>query len=238
LSNGETRRLMIAEALLKQPLLLLMDNPFIGLDKETRPVLRTLLQEIKERGTTVVMATSAREIPETTTGVLYLENRSVVFKGSREEFENSDIGIENPADSWEPNQELLNRIYKRSPLQQSNFEYAVQLRNVNVRSGGKSILKDIDWEVKKGEKWALIGHNGAGKSTLLSLLNGDHPQAYANDIRLFDRKKGSGESIWELKRRIGYMSPEMHQYFKGEARVIEVVLSGLYDVMRFQRSKA
>lgn len=238
LSNGETRRLMIAEALLEQPVLLLMDNPFVGLDKETRPILRDLLHEIREKGTSVVMATSPREIPETITNVLYLKDRKVIFNGSIQKFQQADIEIDNLQTQWKPDEELLSLIEAQSRQSKTNFEYAIKLKNIHVRSGGRSILEDIDWEVKKGEKWALVGHNGAGKSTLLSLINGDHPQAYANDIQLFDRKRGSGESIWELKQRIGYMSPEMHQFFKGNASVIEVVLSGLYDVMHFQLSRA
>jgi molybdate transport system ATP-binding protein len=86
-----------------------------------------------------------------------------------------------------------------------------------------------------GEKWALLGPNGSGKSTLLSLINGDNPQAYANDITLFDRKKGSGESIWEIKRQIGYVSPELHAYFPKSATCFEAVVSGFGDTTRLQR---
>lgn len=81
------------------------------------------------------------------------------------------------------------------------------MKDVTVQYGDKIILDHINWEVKKGEQWALIGHNGAGKSTLLSLINGDNPQAYSNEIYLFDQRRGSGESIWDIKRKIGYISP-------------------------------
>lgn len=238
LSNGETRRLMIAKALLEQPLLLLMDNPFIGLDHATRPILNSLLEEIREKGTTIVMATSPREIPESITKIIYLKNREIAFQGSKAEFEKLHIDFYKTNTEWQPDEELLEKIRVESPFQDTNYKYAAQLNHVNIKSGGKEILKDINWTIKNGEKWALVGHNGAGKSTLLSLLNGDHPQAYANDIYIFDKKKGSGESIWELKRRIGYISPEMHQFFKGKMTVIEVVLSGLSDVMFFRFSKA
>ena len=91
------------------------------------------------------------------------------------------------------------------------------MNKVQVTIGGKQILKDIDWQVKPGEQWALLGHNGAGKTTLLSLVTADNPQGYTNDLVLFDRKRGSGESIWDIKNRIGFVSPELHLYFlRGE----------------------
>jgi molybdate transport system ATP-binding protein len=101
--------------------------------------------------------------------------------------------------------------------------------NVNVQYGDRSILKNISWEVKKGERWSISGPNGAGKSTLLSLITGDNTKAYANEIYLFDKRRGSGESIWDIKKKIGYVSPEMHVYFDYTATCFETVASGLFD---------
>jgi molybdate transport system ATP-binding protein len=103
--------------------------------------------------------------------------------------------------------------------------------NLSVNYNNRNILDNINWEVKKGECWNVSGHNGSGKSTLLSLVNGDNPQAFANEIYLFDRKKGSGESIWDIKRQIGYVSPELHHYFDSAASCYEVVASGLFDTI-------
>lgn len=239
LSNGETRRLMIAKALLEQPVLLLMDNPFIGLDVETRPVLEKLLNTIIQKGTAVVMATSMREIPEAVTHIAYLKKGKVLYSGTKSGFlSRQKQYIKGEEHCWTPDADILSEIKKNAPRQSHEFERAISLKNTGVKSGGKIILQDINWEVYKGDKWALVGHNGAGKSTLLSLINGDHPQAYANDISIFDQQKGGGETIWDLKRRIGYVSPEMHQYFKADATVIEVVLSGLHDTMYFKLLRA
>lgn len=90
-------------------------------------------------------------------------------------------------------------------------------------------MKDLDWTVKCGEKWALSGENGSGKSTLLSLVCADNPQSYACDITLFGRKRGSGESIWEIKKHIGYVSPEMHRAYLKNLPAIDIVASGLHD---------
>jgi molybdate transport system ATP-binding protein len=103
--------------------------------------------------------------------------------------------------------------------------------DVAVIYGGKPILKDINWVVNRGEKWNISGSNGAGKSTLLSLITADNPQAYANEIYLFDKKRGSGESIWDIKKLIGFISPEMHLYFEHVATVFETIASGLFDTI-------
>jgi molybdate transport system ATP-binding protein len=109
------------------------------------------------------------------------------------------------------------------------FEVAVKMQKVQINYGSKTILHDFTWEVLKGERWAIKGPNGAGKSTLISLITADNPQAYSQDITLFDRKRGSGESIWDIKRKIGYVSPELHLYFKEGGSCFSVVASGLFD---------
>ncbi|MGH2647015.1 MAG: ABC transporter ATP-binding protein, partial [Ginsengibacter sp.] len=103
--------------------------------------------------------------------------------------------------------------------------------DTNVTYNNRKILDHINWEVNKGECWSVSGHNGSGKSTLLSLITGDNPQAFANEIYLFDRKKGSGESIWDIKQKIGYVSPELHHYFESSCSCFEVVASGLFDTI-------
>ena len=111
----------------------------------------------------------------------------------------------------------------------SLHEVTLRMEHVKIRYGSRTILKDLDWEIKNGEKWALFGPNGAGKSTLLSLVYADNPQSYANTLYLFDRKRGSGESIWDIKKRIGYVSPEMHLYYKENVPTLNIVGSGFFD---------
>jgi len=103
--------------------------------------------------------------------------------------------------------------------------------NVTIKYGEKIILQAINWEVKKGECWSISGPNGAGKSTLLSLVTADNPQAYANELYLFDQRRGSGESIWDIKRRIGFVSPELHLYFDRGTSCFDVIASGLFDTI-------
>lgn len=117
----------------------------------------------------------------------------------------------------------------------SGFENAVVMKDVSIRYFQRIILKDIQWTIKKGEKWALLGPNGSGKSTLLSLIYADNPQGYANNITLFDRKRGSGESIWDIKKEIGYVSPEMHLFYLKNVPAIDIVGSGFFDTIGLYR---
>jgi molybdate transport system ATP-binding protein len=110
-------------------------------------------------------------------------------------------------------------------------EEVIRFNQVSIRYGDRTILKDLDWTVRKGEHWSLSGQNGSGKSTLLSLVCADNPQGYACDISLFGHKRGSGESIWDIKRHIGYVSPEMHRSYKQNIPAIQIVASGLKDTI-------
>jgi molybdate transport system ATP-binding protein len=131
--------------------------------------------------------------------------------------------------SSEIDERELRDLIGRKPVEP--FDFIVRMNSVNIRYGDAVILKDVNWTIRQGERWALVGANGSGKSTLLSLINGDNPQAYANDILLFDRKRGSGESIWDIKKKIGFVSPELFQYFPSSMTCIQVVESGFYDTL-------
>jgi molybdate transport system ATP-binding protein len=210
LSNGETRRVLLTYALLKSPRVLLLDNPFMGLDVASREQLHGLLNNIILSGIVLIISTSIREIPSGITHVLNLD----------ETFE--DI---NP----KPKSPKLHTASQQFSVVQADFLYAVSMRNIQVRYGNIEILKNINWAVKRGEKWAVLGPNGSGKSTLLSLITADNPQGYANDYDLFDKKRGTGESIWDIKKRIGYVSPELQSYFPRHYSCFQVVASGLYE---------
>ncbi len=227
LSNGETKRLLLAAALLKNPVLLLLDNPLVGLDVQTRAEFDSILNEIIASGITVIMATSPCEISAGVTDIVVLNNGTIVQQVPKEQFKGAlfaDNRIDNIGiDQLKP---LLN-VNSNKTL----FQYIVKMNNVHVRYDEKLILDEINWQILPDERWALLGPNGAGKSTLLSLINGDNPQAYANDIVLFDKKRGTGESIWDIKSKIGFVSPELHQYFPTDNNCLQVIESGYYDTL-------
>lgn len=230
LSHGETKRLLIAAALLKNPVLLLLDHPYSGLDSGMRNNLNEIINEIIHSGVTIILAAAPHEIPETITHVAVLENKEIAATFLRQQFKKSVLQQEKQEISISESALPFNalRSYQK-------FEYVVKMHNVTIRYDNKIILNKITWSIKQGERWALLGPNGAGKTTLLSLINGDNPQAYANDIIIFDRKKGSGESVWDIKEKIGFMSPELYQYFPSDFSCLQIVESGFYDSIGLYR---
>jgi molybdate transport system ATP-binding protein len=225
LSNGEHKRLQLAESLALAPALLIADNPFTGLDPEGRKTLKEVLANITRSGILLILITDPAEFPACITHVLSLSKGRSIFCGPIEEYQAPDRGVQAQT---EFDGALLTKI---DFADTGFFDIAIRMVHVNIRYGENRILRDIDWEVRKGTCWSISGPNGAGKSTLLSLVTGDNPQAYANEIWLFDRRRGTGESIWEIKKHIGHVSPEMHLYFDQSGTCSEVVASGLFDTI-------
>ncbi len=223
LSNGETKRLRLAKALLRNPLLLLLDNPLAGLDEASRADFDGLLAEVAAAGCAVVLATAPAEIPAIVTHVAVLRAGQLAAVVPVAAY----VPAAPPTPSL-PDEAALRALWPAAPPE---FTTLVKLENVTVRYGERLILDGLHWEIKPGERWALLGPNGAGKSTVLSLLNGDNPQAYGQRITLFDRRRGTGESIWDIKRRIGYVSPELLQYFPGQPTCLQAVASGFADTL-------
>ena len=206
LSNGERKRIQLAVALLQNPDVLVLDQPFVGLDIATRKKLEELIVKLQHNGKTIILICDQEHIPASIGFVLKLENGRIAQFCKTENFEPEINGNES-------NSIAAHFVEDLQSSKQDEFEFAVKMNAVQVVYAEKVILKNIHWTVRKGERWALTGPNGAGKTTLLSLITADNPQGYVNDLVLFDRKRGSGESIWDIKKRIGYISPELHLYF-------------------------
>jgi len=226
LSNGETKRVLIAKALIREPAMLILDHPFIGLDSQARETLKSTINDVASAGTQVILVAAANELPDAITHVIALQNGKV-----RGLYRKADF-LRHTAENVLPSNDkplLKDSIRPLPTVVVPAFRTAVRMRGVNVRYGEVQILNNIDWTVSRGEKWALLGPNGSGKSTLLSLINGDNPQAYANDIVLFDRQRGSGESIWEIKKQIGFVSPELHLCYPSGISCFQVLASGHFE---------
>lgn len=230
LSSGELRKFQLAQALLERPRLLVVDNPFIGLDATTRDLLCSVLARVSSRSNlqVVLVLSMLDDVPEFVTSVVPVENMFVGAKVSRDEYLSQLDIVYDIAAIKNAQQRVLSLPYK-NPI--CTAERVVELNKVSVKYDERVILNALDWVVENGEKWALSGENGAGKSTLLSLVCADNLQSYACDIALFGRKRGSGESIWEIKKNIGYVSPEMHRSYLRNLPVIDIVASGLHDTI-------
>lgn len=213
LSSGELRKFQLTKTLFAAPKLLIMDNPFIGLDAETRDQLRDLLKLLAEERDMEIMLVMSKtdDIPAFVSEVKWMGTQEPV-----------------PPHVLSPSQQeaILSLPYTDNDY---DCQHVIDMKNVSIRYGERTILEDLNWTVRNGERWALSGQNGSGKSTLLSLVCADNPQSYACDITLFDRPRGSGESIWDIKKHIGYVSPEMHRSYKRNLPAIRIVASGLMD---------
>jgi molybdate transport system ATP-binding protein len=221
LSNGETRRSLLAIALLKKPNVLLLDNPFTGLDTQSRAELKIILTELND--TQIILVAAETEIPENINNLIVLSKGEIIYKGNKKNYDK-------PRNQGKTKtQSLLNKIYLSQNKENTDFTEALKINNGWVKYGEKQVLNNINWTVKTGEKWALLGPNGSGKSSLLSIITGDNPQCYQNDLWLFDKKRGTGESIWDLKKKMGFVSPELHMYFNKNISVWKAIGSGFFD---------
>ncbi len=217
LSSGEHKKLQLAMALWFRPQLLILDEPYTGLDKASRKIFNEIIEEISELGATIILITNSTELPSVTKKFAKIENEKLAEKSELIEIEIGETKRE----------KIVPYFLQKAP--KVDCQTLVKLENVSVRYGDKVVLNNISWQVNVGEKWALQGANGSGKSTLLSLIDGDHPQAYASGVSLFGKPRGSGESIWDIKEKIGIISPEMHWYFEPNSTVWRAVASGFHD---------
>ena len=215
LSSGELRKFQLAKTLLAQPQTLILDNPFVGLDSDARDLLRNLLRLLadEQRLTVYLVVSRPEDVPDYVTDVINIGNGA------------DDNG---PGLSEELRQAIIDLPYKEKEY---HSDEVVNMNKVSIRYGERTILKDLDWCIMNGERWVLSGLNGSGKSTLLSLICADNPQGYACDISLFGHRRGTGESIWEIKRHIGYVSPEMHRSYHRDIAALRIVASGLKDTV-------
>lgn len=234
LSSGELRKFLIARTLLSGPHLLILDNPFIGLDAPSRRLLVEMLEQMTQLDTVqvILLLSNPDDIPPMITHVLPVIDRTCLPALTHEEFLRDAALIRRlfPSEQEQMNEQEQQLQLPIDPQKKpSDHRVTLRMEHVSVRYGERTILKELDWEVLNGEKWALLGANGSGKSTLLSLVYADNPQSYANTFYLFDRKRRSGESIWDIKKRIGYVSPEMHLYYQKNVPALQIVGSGFFD---------
>ena len=228
LSSGELRKLKIAESISGNPRVLVIDNPFIGLDAGTRAQLSTLLEILSQKRALqiILLLSKTDDIPPFITHVVKVEDKNVSDKIPIADFLSRRTPLPQHVLPQTVAQEIADLAYTGDDY---DSREVARLHNVSIVYGERTILKDLDWTVLRGERWAVGGQNGAGKSTLLSLICADNPQSYAQDITLFGRSRGSGETIWQIKRHIGYVSPEMHRSYMRDIPAINIVASGLSD---------
>ncbi|MCF2901513.1 ATP-binding cassette domain-containing protein [Pseudoalteromonas sp. OFAV1] len=227
LSTGETRKLMLIQALIGRPELLILDEPFDGLDVTALQTLNQLLAELSKYTTMIFVLNRLSEIPDFVDHYAFIKHAQITHQLAQ------------------PTKEQRQDLFKLLHLAQTELNVPeadndhqapaltdpilVKLKDASVSFGGTVIFEKLNWQINQGEHWQLTGKNGSGKTCLLNLITGDNPQCYNNDIKVFGYQRGSGESIWQIKQHIGYISNALHMDYRVNITALNTIVSGFYD---------
>ena len=242
LSTGDMNTVLIAKALIKRPKLLILDEPFDGLDKQSRNFLADTINALAQTDIQLILITHRfEEIVQKITHVMFLKRGRIHIDGRKEDVFRPGIIDDVYEIADRSNQSDVHKLisalprFKRKKPAPSQNEKAdeprvlIEMKNVTVKYGPKLILDGFNWVVRENENWAVLGPTAAGKSTVLTLIRGDNLQVYANDIYLFGKKRGSGESIWDIREKIGYISSDLQLRQRNNIDAFDVVCSGFFD---------
>ena len=222
MSSGQQKKMLLFYLIAQQPQYMLLDDIYSNIDKETQLVITKSLAELSETTVLIQLFFRKRDILPCMDIILSVNERNeIVEEQTAAEFLSADKIQENVSHHFAlPKQYAENHV---------DVDPLIQLNSISVHYGEKEVLDKLSWEISKAEFWQLVGPNGSGKSTLITMISGDNPKAYGQDMTLFGRKKGSGETIWDIKRQIGYFTPSMINQFTRDDSVENMIISGLMD---------
>ena len=222
MSSGQQKKAVLEYLIAQQPSFLVLDDVYANVDKATQAMITHKLENVSKQMTMIQLFFRKRDVLSNIDYVLTVnEQDEIVNVQSKVDFLSSkDIHSSSRHVFKLPTQ------YSQTQI---DIDPLIQLNEVSVSYGDKHVLDRVSWTVRKGEFWQLIGPNGSGKSTLVNMISGDNPKAYGQDMTLFGRKKGSGETIWDIKKQIGYFTPSLVQLFKHDDTVENMIVSGMVD---------
>jgi len=248
LSTGEMRKTLIARALIKAPKLLILDEPFDGLDETARRSLSESINHLMTGSVRVILVVHRlEEIVSYITHVLFIKEGQLFMQGPKEylltsenisqlygcqlelEQDNGKYRVSFGKDGSEPMAAAPMAGERHPDVPEILPKTLIEMRDTTVQYHGVAVLNHLNWVMRRGENWAILGPNGSGKSTILKLILGDNLQGYANQVILFGRQKGTGETLWEIKKRIGAVSSELQVQYRKKMSAYDVIASGFYD---------
>ncbi|MCQ1060569.1 molybdate ABC transporter ATP-binding protein ModF [Photobacterium sp. DNB23_23_1] len=228
LSTGETRRVMFARALAEQPQLLILEDPLAGLDIAHQKQLISLIEQLHQDLQVILITSREQALPDSITHVGVFDEEKLTGIYPRSEWESLPLLAHLRAQSSERSEAML-ALIQQYQHQTQMANPLIAIRNGKVEYTDKLIFDEVNWQINNHEHWQIRGANGCGKSTLLGLIFGDHPQCYSNDIEIFGIKRGSGETIWDIKQHIGMVSSAFHLQYRVSCSALDTILSGFYD---------
>ena len=250
MSTGEIRRTLLARALISGKKLLILSDPFAGLDVQSRTILLDFFNTIASHSSPSIILGMERyhEIPDAITHVLEFKDKKISFCGLKADYEqylaNQQDSDLHKSTSKEERLQFAEQLQQAKQTNQTNQQEQdnqtaqqeeevplVKMKNVNVGWGDNHVLRDLNWTLNKGEHWLIQGPNGSGKTTFLELITGDNMQVFCNDIELFGKRRGSGETIWDIKKQLGIVSYRLHVEYRmlGGTNLLSVIVSGFKD---------
>jgi molybdate transport system ATP-binding protein len=231
LSTGETRKLLLAKAILSQPELLILDEPWDGLDKQACADFDALLLEISTQTTFILVLNRFSEVPSFCQQLVLMQSGSIQWQTPvNDDLAEQLTHISQLCHMQQPNLVLPEKDSDSFAPHPLNIDAPlVKLSNAKVKYAENIVFRHLNWTIQPQQHWQVTGPNGSGKTCLLNLITGDHPQCYVNDIYVFGYQRGSGESIWQIKQYIGYLSNAFHLDYRVNCSLLDVVLSGFFD---------
>ncbi|MFZ4726539.1 MAG: ATP-binding cassette domain-containing protein [Paludibacter sp.] len=222
MSSGQQKKALLSYLISQNPQYMILDDVYSNIDKDTKQFITTALNQLAKTTILIQLFFRRNDLLASIDNVLLIDENNLiikeltteVFKNQNKELIKLPIGLKLP------------KVYIDNQI---DIDPLVKLNNVSVHYGEKKVLNNINWTIKTGEFWQLVGPNGSGKSTLMSIITGDNPRGYGQDMILFGKRKGSGESIWDIKKQIGYFTPSMIEQFKHVDTVENMIISGFVD---------
>lgn len=230
ISTGEMRKTLLIAAILERPALLILDSPLDGLDLATQQEMSRILDELLSSDISVLLlCRQLEDVPEGISHLLVLDAGRIVAQGEKRAISSTETVrlLMNPP--LPPLASLPPPATREYDLPKTGPR--LELHAVNVWYGDLQVLRDVQWTLMPGQHCCVSGPNGCGKSTLLSLITGDNHKAYGQDITLFGVRRGSGESVWDIKQKYGQLDNQLHLSFVRTMKVAEVVISGFFDTV-------
>ncbi|CAM4403885.1 ATP-binding cassette domain-containing protein [Vibrio agarivorans] len=234
LSTGESRRVMLARAIALNPDGLLLDDPFAGLDIQHRQSLQHYLATLSTTMPILCGISRFEDMPAWVDKIALFGHHSLVDTFSFGEWQEHRVIKQLTSQSKRQSEKVQPLLDKHKHLS-TDGDTIFKIQDGHVAYTDKVIFTGLNWQIDPLQHWQIKGPNGCGKSTLLGLIFGDHSQCYSNDIVIFGRQRGSGETIWQIKQQIGMVSSALHLQYRAGCSTLEAVISGFYDSIGLYR---